>query len=133
MCDLSNFCYYSFSNASAHAASDRLNVAHGGLSPSVTNVIFTHGNLDPWRTIGVLEDVNPEATVLIIDGKYICKRSLYSIINIFYLYNIGSAQSTDLLGFSENDTQAETDAKLIIKELIRYWVAHDDGIEIVPY
>lgn len=60
---------YSLDLQSAYAASNRINIAHGGLHPQVTNVIFTHGDLDPWRTIGVQRDLNRDARVLVIPGK----------------------------------------------------------------
>lgn len=57
-----------FNNASVYRNSDRLNVVHGGLNPEVTNVIFTHGKIDPWRTIGVQRDLNDFAPAFIIPG-----------------------------------------------------------------
>lgn len=102
-----------FSNYTAHQTSDRLNVAHGGLRPEVTNVVFTHGELDPWRTIGVLEDLRDDgrAPAIVIGG---------------------ASQAQDLSALSENDSQELLDAKLRIKALIRYWIASAQGIEIEP-
>lgn len=100
-----------FSNYTAHQTSDRLNVAHGGLQPAVTNVVFTHGELDPWRTIGVQEDLNDSSPAIVIAG---------------------ASQAQDLSALSENDSQELQDAKLRIKAQIQYWIRHAQGIEIVP-
>lgn len=100
-----------FSNYTAHQTSDRLNVAHGALQPAVTNVVFTHGELDPWRTIGVLDDLNESSPAIIIPD---------------------ASQAQDLSALSENDSQELQDAKLRIVSVIQYWIRHDQGIEIVP-
>lgn len=49
----------------------RFNNAFGGLTPRATNVLFVHGQLDPWRTVGVqTADDNDSTTVIIIEGTY---------------------------------------------------------------
>lgn len=100
-----------FNNVTAHRSADRINVAHGGLNPAVTNVVFSHGELDPWRTIGILEDLNESSPAIIIEN---------------------ASQAADLRRYSPNDSQELLDARQRIRELIRYWIAHDDGIEVVP-
>jgi Serine carboxypeptidase S28 len=40
----------------------------GGVRPDVRNVFFTNGEMDPLRTLGVLEDLNEEATATVIPG-----------------------------------------------------------------
>lgn len=77
---------YSFTNASSERNIERHNTMHGGLNPEVTNVIFTQGELDPWRSIGVQEDLNPDAPAFIING----------IFNIFVSQNI----PIDFISFS---------------------------------
>merc|ERR1719370_1886660 len=34
------------------------NIEYGGFQPSVSNVVFVHGSIDPWHAMGVLEDLN---------------------------------------------------------------------------
>lgn len=43
------------------ASIERTNEIHGGLTPNVTNVYFTNGNLDPERTLSVQQDLNEDA------------------------------------------------------------------------
>ncbi|XP_059615588.1 putative serine protease K12H4.7 [Phlebotomus argentipes] len=43
------------------AAIEHTNTVRGGLTPNVTNVYFTNGNLDPERTLSVQEDLNEDA------------------------------------------------------------------------
>lgn len=49
---------------------DRKNVLYGGLQPTITNVIFTHGHLDPWRAMGVQTDLSKSARSVVIPGMY---------------------------------------------------------------
>lgn len=39
----------------------------------MTNVFFTHGEVDPWRPMGVQEDVNSETPVVILEGHAHCQ------------------------------------------------------------
>lgn len=57
---------------------ERLNVIYGGLTPDVTNVIFTQGMNDPWRSLGVQEDLNSLAPAFVIPGKW--------FLNFHYIY-----------------------------------------------
>lgn len=100
-----------FTNATAHQTADRINVAHGGINPAVTNVLFSHGEMDPWRTIGVLEDLNESSPAIVIENV---------------------SQAADLRHFNPNDSQELLDARQAIRRQIRYWIAHDQGIEIEP-
>lgn len=50
---------------------NRKNALYGEWNPSVSNVIFTHGQLDPWRAMGVQTDVSRTAPVIIIRGRLI--------------------------------------------------------------
>lgn len=42
---------------------------YGGFDPSVTNVYFTHGSLDPWHRMGILDDLNAHSPSAVIPGK----------------------------------------------------------------
>ncbi|KAI8438857.1 hypothetical protein MSG28_011203 [Choristoneura fumiferana] len=44
------------------------NIMYGGITPNVTNVVFTHGDMDPWRRLGVLKDLSDTAVVRITNG-----------------------------------------------------------------
>ncbi|GAB0098737.1 Peptidase S28 [Sergentomyia squamirostris] len=48
------------------------NLNHNGMNPIITNVYSTHGELDPWRPMGVQEDVNSFAPTLVIPGASHC-------------------------------------------------------------
>ena len=47
------------------------NIEYGGFQPSVSNVVFVHGSVDPWHAMGVLEDLSPQATSIYITGDKI--------------------------------------------------------------
>lgn len=47
----------------------RTNVIYGGMNPAVTNVFFTQGQLDPWRPMGIQEDLNPSSPAVVIPCK----------------------------------------------------------------
>lgn len=49
----------------------RFNTARGGLFPATTNVMYTHGQLDPTRTVGVQTQYHDSSPVLVINGKMI--------------------------------------------------------------
>lgn len=44
------------------------NAMHGGITPNVTNVVFTHGDMDPWRRLGVVKDLSDTVVVKITNG-----------------------------------------------------------------
>lgn len=48
----------------------RKNVKYGGLNPQVNNVYFTHGSIDPWRTMGIQTDLNDRSPADVIPGGY---------------------------------------------------------------
>lgn len=45
------------------------NTLHGGLQINVTNAIFTHGERDPLRALGIQNDPNESSPVFIVPGK----------------------------------------------------------------
>jgi len=53
---------------------ERKNVMYGGMNPDVTNVYFTHGSIDPWRTMGIQTDLNDRSPADVVPGnmKSIC-------------------------------------------------------------
>lgn len=44
----------------------RTNQFFGGLNPHVYRVFFTHGEMDPRRSLGPQEDLNPNAPVVVM-------------------------------------------------------------------
>lgn len=48
------------------------NAMYGGVTPNVTNVVFTHGDMDPWHRLGVLKDLSETAVVRITNGTSHC-------------------------------------------------------------
>ena len=38
-------------------AVEQSNIEYGGFNPSVSNVVFVHGSVDPWHAMGVLGKV----------------------------------------------------------------------------
>lgn len=48
------------------------NSVHGGKKPNVTNVYSTHGQFDPWRPLGVQEDINESSPTVILPRKFSC-------------------------------------------------------------
>ncbi|XP_061723972.1 putative serine protease K12H4.7 [Cydia pomonella] len=50
----------------------RTNKRYGGLTPNVTKVVFTHGDMDPWHPLGVLQDLGPDAPVIMTNGTSHC-------------------------------------------------------------
>lgn len=55
------------------AGVDRTNRVYGGINPGVTNVIFTHGAMDPVRLYGITESLGPQAPAIVMSCniKYI--------------------------------------------------------------
>lgn len=48
------------------SSAQRTNALYGATEPNVTNVYFTHGELDSWRAIGRQTDLNEHAPAVII-------------------------------------------------------------------
>lgn len=47
----------------------RTNLFYGSLTPEITKVVSVHGTVDPWHALGILEDLNPLAPAILINGK----------------------------------------------------------------
>lgn len=48
---------------------NRTNQMYGGLNPQVSRVFFTHGQLDPWRLVGIQENLNEHAPATVVPCK----------------------------------------------------------------
>lgn len=55
-----------------------MNKTYKGLNISVKKVYFTHGELDPWRPMGIQKDRNKFSPTDIVPGASHCN-DLYSI------------------------------------------------------
>ncbi|XP_047028735.1 putative serine protease K12H4.7 [Helicoverpa zea] len=55
----------------------KTNKIYGGLTPNVTNVVFTNGDMDPWHRISVLHDLSPDAPSIYIEGASHCADQSY--------------------------------------------------------
>lgn len=81
----------------------RTNLIFGGANPNVTNVFFTHGEMDPKRTSGRLSDLNPSSPAVVIPD--------YSASQDF-----GSLNPAE-------DTFFMHQTKLRVRELVRLWIS----------
>merc|ERR1712168_864567 len=77
------------------------NIEYGGYEPSVNNVVFVHGSIDPWHAMGVLEDLHEGAPSIYITGTSHC---------------------ADMYGDSSSDPEELTAARIRIGELVKGWV-----------
>jgi len=48
------------------------NTEYGGLEPSVTNVVFVHGSVDPWHALGRTTDLSKSSPAIFIPGTAHC-------------------------------------------------------------
>lgn len=81
---------------------DRTNVIYGGWNPEVTNVFFTHGQIDPWRAMGIQQDLNDQSPAVVIPGASHC---------------------ADLSSITPQDSDEMRAAKEKILELVKKWLA----------
>lgn len=52
---------------------ERKNVKYGGMNPAVNNVYFTQGSIDPWRTMGIQNDLNDRSPADVVPGNELMK------------------------------------------------------------
>ncbi|XP_023935728.2 putative serine protease K12H4.7 [Bicyclus anynana] len=81
-----------------------VNDLYGGLNPNVTNVVFSNGDLDPWSTISVLEDLSYNAPAVVIPRSSHCR---------------------DLFSNRLGDIEELKEARKNIKNLIKKWIGAD--------
>lgn len=79
----------------------RTNVIHGGFQPSLTNVYFTNGDLDPWHPNSILEELNDSTPVALLPL---------------------SAHVSDLGQIAESDSPEMRASKEKVRELIHQWL-----------
>lgn len=81
----------SFSAAKIETNVERTNVIFGGMNPAVTNVFFTQGQLDPWRPMGLQEDLNAQSPTVVIPckfSKHFCRWE--DLINFLFYFNFSA-------------------------------------------
>ncbi|XP_001868269.2 putative serine protease K12H4.7 [Culex quinquefasciatus] len=91
-----------FPESSMHANVARTNTIYGHMNPEVTNVLFTQGQLDPWRPMGVQQDLNERSPAVVIPL---------------------ASHVADLNSISDWDSTEMRAAKEKISELVRLWLA----------
>merc|ERR1719320_844947 len=77
------------------------NIEYGGYEPSVNNVVFVHGSIDPWHAMGVLEDLHEGAPSIYITGTSHC---------------------ADMYADDPSDPEELTAARVRVGELVNGWV-----------
>lgn len=92
-----------FTNATIHGFIDRKNVIFGAWNTKVTNVYFTNGQVDPWRTMSIQSDLNPTTPADVIPGASHCN---------------------DLNAISGRDNPEMLAVKRRISRLIHTWFGH---------
>ncbi|KAG4065090.1 hypothetical protein HA402_007487 [Bradysia odoriphaga] len=80
----------------------RFNNMRGGLTPAATNVLYVHGQFDPWRSIGVQTSNHPTVSAIVIPR---------------------GSQGTDLGPSTDLDSDAVAAAKVQIREIITEFVS----------
>lgn len=97
----------------------RLNGVFGGKQPAVSKVIFTHGELDPFRSLGVQSDLNDESPVIVIPRKFV-----YNIIIhfcLYYMFFLGASHASDMDSIGEDDWPELVEAKEMVRDTIFRW------------
>jgi len=93
---------FGFTEEITRNAVNDINTMHGAQNLRVRNVIFTHGTLDPWLSVGVTRSSNRYATVHLLPN---------------------ASHSNDLWSMDyEEDSREMLFAKLNIKEAIKTWL-----------
>lgn len=99
------------------------NILYGGFKPDVTNVYFTHGSIDPWHHMGILQDLNFYSSATVISGlnsKYI---NFYSNRIIETVFFSGISHCRDLGSISyEKDPKPLINSKVTIRNLVKKWL-----------
>lgn len=60
---------FRFNNDFIRKQIEHTNINLGGSTPDVSQVLFTNGEMDPKRTLGVLRDLNPTSPAIVIPGR----------------------------------------------------------------
>ncbi|GBP68071.1 Thymus-specific serine protease [Eumeta japonica] len=91
-------------------AVNRTNAYFGGKRPRVKNVIFVNGELDPWHTLGVLEDLGPDVPAVFIPQASHC---------------------AEMKPDKPGDSKALITARKYVKNVIKRWIGFHDTAHIL--
>lgn len=56
---------------------ERTNLLFGALDLDVTKVVSTHGTIDPWYRLGILEDINEDSPTIVIPGWFEATKTVF--------------------------------------------------------
>lgn len=59
---------FGISRSQMESLVERKNTVYGGWNSEVENVFCTHGEVDPWRAMGVQKDLNIHSPATVIPG-----------------------------------------------------------------
>ncbi|XP_041975520.1 putative serine protease K12H4.7 [Aricia agestis] len=90
-----------FDEARVDAGVEAANALYGGRAPNVSRVVFSNGDMDPWSSLGVLEDVSYEAPAVLVPRASHCR---------------------DLFSDGPVDHEELKQARMHIKYLIKTWI-----------
>ncbi|CAH2102190.1 unnamed protein product [Euphydryas editha] len=90
-----------FDEARVDAGVKYINELYGGLTPNVTKVVFTNGDLDPWSTISVTEDLSSETPAILIPRASHC---------------------LDIVSSTKSDSEELKEARKQVKYLIKKFI-----------
>lgn len=91
------------------------------MNPEVTNVFFTQGQLDPWRPMGLQEDLNSQSPVVVIPSRFFSK-TISDILITFFEFILVHSHCSDLQSISSSDTEEMLAVKIQIRDLVYLWL-----------
>lgn len=98
------------------------NEKYGGLNPAVTNVYFTHGELDPWKPVGVLNDLAEDAPATVIPcNNFFNNNKDIALLISYFKFSVVSHVG-DFGTISSNDTIGLSFSKKKVRELLIKWL-----------
>ena len=70
LADEDGFCQvlYNISETQIQSNIDASNAFYGGRKPNATRILYPNGEVDPWKSQGVLESPGPELPVMLVKG-----------------------------------------------------------------
>lgn len=112
----------SYDSALLYDSIEALRILYGDLSPGVTNVVYTNGEMDMWFPRGMQESY-PGGEVINIPCKYPNGHIVVGIdsLNILFYFLLVYAKSADLRSISEFDGNDLRNAKQRIQQLVTEW------------
>lgn len=108
---------------------------YGGQLPDLTNVIFTNGDIDPWHSLSVLENLNAFSPAIVIKGNCTVDWKLHykkSVFELCFSYDAREKKQHDFLGsshcrdiYSDKATDLEDlkKARARIRDIISKWIS----------